>query len=129
METLTNKFILFKFGEYYLPVLSVIISVIELTIIFDGVGQAITPLVNVYRGEKNTEGIRKVMRLAGKAAAFEGICASILLFFFGRYLAQMIGITDPKLLHLCETAIRFVCPFLVFSAILFLLTGSSFRKR
>lgn len=118
-----NKFILARFGEYYLPVLSVIISVIELTIIFDGIGQAITPLVNVYRGEKNTEGICKVMRLAGKTAALEGIGASLLLFFFGRYLARMLGITDPKLLLLCETAIRFVCPFLVFSAILFLLTS------
>ena len=116
-----NKLILFKFGDYYLPVLSVIISVLELTVIFDGIGQAITPLVNVYRGEKNTEGIRKVMRLAGKAAAFEGICASILLFFSGRYLARIIGITDPELLRLCETAIRFVCPFLVCSALLFLL--------
>ncbi|MGN0279704.1 MAG: MATE family efflux transporter [Lachnospiraceae bacterium] len=117
-----NKFILARFGEYYLPVLSVIISVIELTIIFDGIGQAITPLVNVYRGEKNTEGIYKVMRMAGKTAALEGIGASLLLFLFGRYLARMLGITDPKLLLLCETAIRFVCPFLVFSAVLFLLT-------
>lgn len=117
-----NKFILFKFGEYYLPVLSAIISVLELTVLFDGIGQTITPLVNVYRGEKNTQGIRKVMHLAGKAAAFEGICASILLFCFGRYLARIIGITDSKLLQLCETAIRFVCPFLVFTAILFLLT-------
>lgn len=117
-----NKFILARFGEYYLPVLSVIISVIELTVIFDGIGQAITPLVNVYRGEKNTEGIRKVMHIAGRAAAMEGIGASLLLFFFGRYLARMLGITDPELLHLCETAIRFVCPFLVFSAVLFLLT-------
>lgn len=117
-----NKFILARFGEYYLPVLSVIISVIELTVIFDGIGQAITPLVNVYRGEKNTEGIRKVMRLSGKAAVFEGIGASLLLFFFGRYLARMLGITDPELLRLCETAIRFACPFLVFTAVLFLLT-------
>ena len=117
-----NKFILDKFGEYYLPVFSVVISMIELTIIFDGIGQAITPLVNVYRGEKNTEGIRKVMRLAKKAAISEGIGASVLLFLFGRFLVRMIGINDPDLIILCETAIRYYCPFLVFTALLFLLT-------
>ena len=117
-----NKYILIRFGDDYLPALSVIISVIELTILFDGIGQAITPLVNVYRGEQNTVGIRKVMGLAGKAAAAEGIGASMLLFCFGRYLARMLGITDPGLLSLCETAIRLACPFLVCSALLFLLT-------
>ncbi|MGN0412252.1 MAG: MATE family efflux transporter, partial [Lachnospiraceae bacterium] len=117
-----NKFILSRFGEFYLPVLSVIISVIELTVIFDGIGQAITPLVNVYRGEKNTVGIRKMMSLAGKAATLEGIGASLLLFLGGRYLARMLGITDPGLLNLCETAVRFSSPFLVCSALLFLLT-------
>lgn len=25
---------------------------------FDGIGQAIQPLINVYRGEKNTKGVR-----------------------------------------------------------------------
>ena len=122
MACVTNKFILSGFGEYYLPVFSVIISVIELTVIFDGIGQTITPLVNVYRGEKNTVGIRKVMRSAGKAAVFEGTGASLLLFFFGRYLARMLGIADPRLLDLCQTAIRLACPFLVFTALLFLLT-------
>lgn len=117
-----NKFVIARFGEYYLPVLSVIISVIELTIVFDGIGQAITPLVNVYRGEKNTEGVRKVMGVAGKAAALEGIGATLILFFFGKYLAAMLGISDPGLLELSQRAIRLASPFLVFSAVLFLLT-------
>lgn len=117
-----NKFILTYFGDYYLPVLSVIISVIELTIVFDGIGQTITPLVNVYRGEGNTVGIRKVMRLAGKTAVMEGLSASVLLFFFGGYLARMLGITAPGLLTLCKTAVRLACPFLVCTALLFLLT-------
>lgn len=117
-----NKFILARFGEYYLPVFSVIISVMELTVIFDGIGQAITPLVNVYRGEKNTEGIRKVMNLACKAGVAEGITATLILFFFGRYLARMLGITDPALLDFCVAAIRFACPFLLVTAVLFLLT-------
>lgn len=119
---MVNKFILSRFGEHYLPVFSVVISIIELTIIFDGIGQTITPLVNVYRGEKNTVGIRKVMRLASRAAILEGLGASLLLFFFGEYLAQMIGITDPELLIQCKTAARLVCPFLACSALLFLLT-------
>lgn len=120
---LANRFILARFGAYYLPVFSVIVSVIELTVVFDGIGQAVTPLVSVYRGEKNTEGIRKVMHLAGRAAVMEGIAASLLLFFFGGYLAPIYGIADPGLRSLCATAVRFACPFLVFTAALFLLTS------
>lgn len=118
-----NRFVIARFGAYYLPILSVIISVIEMTIVFDGVGQAMTPLVTVYRGEKNTTGIRKVMRLAGKAAALEGVAASFLLFFFGKYAARLLGVTDPAMQELCATAIRFVCPFLICSSVLFLLTS------
>ena len=118
-----NRLIIVSFGAEYLPVLSVIVSVIELTVVFDGIGQAITPLVSVYRGERNTEGIRKVMRLAGKTAALEGISASLLLFFFGRHLTRLLGITEPELQVLCTTAIRFVCPFFVFTSALFLLTS------
>lgn len=118
-----NRFILARFGAYYLSVLSVIVSVIELTVVFDGIGQAVTPLVSVYRGEKNTEGIRKVMQLAGRTAVMEGITASLLLFLFGRYLAPIYGIADPKLQSLCAAAVRFACPFLVFTAALFLLTS------
>lgn len=118
-----NRFILARFGAYYLPVFSVIISVIELTVVFDGIGQAVTPLVSVYRGEKNTEGIRKVMHLAGRTAVMEGVAVSLLLFFFGRYLAPIYGIADPRLQSLCATAVRLACPFLVCTAALFLLTA------
>lgn len=120
---MVNKFIVAKFGDYYLPVFSVIVSMIELAVVFDGVGQAIAPFVGVYLGEKNTEGIRKVMRLAAKVAVFEGIAASVLFFIFGRNLAQMIGVTDPQLQGLCETAVRLACPFLAFTSILFMLSS------
>lgn len=60
----------------YLTVLSVVIDIIEMTVVFDGIGQSIAPLVNVYRGEGNH-----------------------------------VGIDDPELIHMSQTAIRFVCPF------------------
>ena len=50
------------------------------------------------------------------------IVVTILLFLFGRYLARVFGITDPVLLDNCQRAIRLVCPFLVCSSVLFLLT-------
>lgn len=57
-----TKFVIYMFTEYYLPVLLVVFNIIELTIIFDGIGQAITPLVNVYRGEENSVGIKRIMK-------------------------------------------------------------------
>lgn len=117
-----TKFVISRFGDYYLPVLSVVISVVELTLVFDGIGQAITPLANVYRGEKNDDGIRKVMKVALRAAVVEGLGASLLLLIFSEGLARLFGISDPALLAQCRTAVRLACPFMVFSAILFLFT-------
>lgn len=117
-----SKLVISRFGEYYLPVLSVVINILEITIIFDGIGQAVTPILNVYRGEKNDAGVKKVMKTAFITAIFEGIAASVLLFIFGRFFALMLGISDPELLDMSLTAIRIVSPFFFCSSVLFLMT-------
>ena len=119
---IATKYVIAHFGDYYLPVMSVVISVIELTVVFDGIGQAITPLLNVYRGENNQTGIRKVMRVAFRSAVAEGLAATVLLFVFGGFLANVFGITDPVLLAQCQTAARLICLSMTVTAILFLFT-------
>ncbi len=117
-----TKFTIKHFGEYYLPVLLVVINIIEMTIIFDGIGQAVTPIVNVYRGEENYVGIKRVMKAALKAALAEGVIMSVLLFLLGGSIAEMFGISDTALIKVSKTAIRLVCPFFFCSAVLFLQT-------
>ena len=81
-----NKYVIFNYGEFNLPVLTLVTSVIQLTIIFDGIGQAMTPLANVYHGEKNPEGVRKVMKISIKAALAEGLIFTLILAIFAALL-------------------------------------------
>lgn len=120
---LATKLVISRFGECYLPVLTLIFNVIEMTVIFDGIGQAVTPLLNVYRGEGNYSGIEKVMKTAFRTALLEGVIVSVFLFLSGgKFVALILGIKDEQLLEMSKTAIRLVCPFFVCSSVLFLMT-------
>lgn len=118
-----GKLIIKVSGDQNLPVLSVVTSIIELTVIFDGIGQAMTPLASVYRGEQNGIGLRQVMRIGVKTALLEGLAFSVLLLLFAGGAAALFGITDPALLALSKTAVRIVSATLVCRALLFLFTS------
>ncbi|MGN1338899.1 MAG: MATE family efflux transporter, partial [Oscillospiraceae bacterium] len=105
-----TKFVVYMFGEYYLPVLLMVFNVIELTIVFDGIGQAVTPIVNIYRGEDNHVGIKRVMKTALIYAIAEGVTLSLLLFLFGSQIAELFGLTDKELIDLGRIAVCLISP-------------------
>lgn len=117
-----TKFVVSMFGEYYLPALLMVFNVIELTIVFDGIGQAVTPIVNIYRGEENCIGIKRVMKTALLYAVAEGVLLSLVLLLFGGQIAELFGFTDPELIDLVRTAVCLICPFFFCTGVLFLLT-------
>lgn len=82
-------------GEAYLPVLTVVISLVDACVITDAIGQAVQPLVSVCRGEENRIGIRKAMRLATKWAVMEGVFLSALLYFGAEWLPDVFNIDAP----------------------------------
>ena len=117
-----TKFVVYMFGEYYLPVLLMVFNVIELTIVFDGIGQAVTPIVNIYRGKDNHVGIKRVMKTALIYAIAEGVFLSLLLFLFGGQIAELFGLTDKELKDLGRIAVCHISPFFFCTGVLFLLT-------
>lgn len=117
-----TKFVVYMFGEYYLPVLLMVFNVIELTIVFDGIGQAVTPIVNIYRGEDNRAGIKRVMKTALFYAVAEGILLSLILLLFGGGIAGLFGLSDAELIGLGGTAVCLISPFFFCTGVLFLLT-------
>ena len=56
-----------------------VVSLIELSVVMDGVGMAMQPLVGTYFGEKNHQLIKRVMRSGVKAAVIEGAAATALI--------------------------------------------------
>ena len=54
-----NRFITFAYGPEMLVLGAVILFVKEVQIVFDGIGEAFTPLMNIYLGEESYDGVKK----------------------------------------------------------------------
>ena len=115
-----NSFTVKTFGSKFLPVISMIISITELSMMFDGVAEAVIPIVSVYHGEGNYKPIRKIMASGTKVSLIEGAAFSVILLVFADHVPGLFGIDDPEILGACVNAVRITSTTLVFSALLFL---------
>ena len=115
-----DKFVTAYFGDFYLPVLSMVVGLLELSIIFDGVAQAMLPLVSVYYSEGNYPAVRKVMKPALKVSLIEGVAFSVVLFVFAEYIPAAFNIREPELVPFCVEAVRIIAPSMVVSSLLYL---------
>ena len=116
-----NKFVIARFGNEYLPVLSVLTNFLNMTILFEGVAEAMIPIVGVYYSEGNYPAVRKLMNLVLRVSVFEGIAMSAVLIVFADYVPALFGITDPEIAGCCAYAVRIISSTLVVSAVLYLM--------
>ncbi len=114
---LLNTFVIWRFGVETLPVLNVVIAVLGLSEAFNGPANAAQPLVGVYRGERNTIGVRTVMRAATRATLIEGVMVAGTLMAWPQLMTRLVGIDDPAILASACTAVRFVSVGLVCAAL------------
>ena len=115
-----NGFIGSIFGTEFLPVLSMTMSILELSVIFDGIALAVIPLVSMYFYEENFPAVRKVMNLASKISMIEGLAFSVLLIIFADYVPLIFGINETNIIKECIFAVRVVSSTLVISSIVYL---------
>lgn len=115
-----NAYVVSRFGSDRLPVLAVVLMTLGISEAFDGVGNAIQPLVGVYVGEGNDVRTRSVMFTALKVALVEGGLVALVLLAFPSVMVRLVGIGDPSLVPVAETAVRLVACGLVGSAIVLL---------
>lgn len=92
-----NTFFLKTFGEQNFPILSVVISILQFAVFLNGVAEAAEPLVNIYLGEKNFDGIKKVMKIAIKAALLSGAAIIPIFLLLGEEIAGLFNIGDEIL--------------------------------
>lgn len=112
-----------KYGETGLVTLAVAVSLIEFSVVMDGVGMAVQPLLGTYLGEKNHVLIRRLMRAAAKAAILEGLIANALVFAFARQFCALFGITGGAALPPSIQAVRIVSLGMVFCSAFSLTTS------
>ena len=108
LALIMNKFVIVFYGNFYLPVLTMAFSLLEISIIFEGVLNAAFPLMNVYYHEGNYPAMRKVMKSALKISIIEGIIVSLILFTFAEDIAYVLGIENPELVKHSVMAIRII---------------------
>ena len=111
------------YGDTGLVTLAVVISLIEFSVVMDGVGLAVQPLLGTYLGEKNHVMIRRLMRAAVKAALIEGLIANVLVFVFAGQFCGLFGITDGAAFISPIQAVRIVSLGMVFCSVVSLMSS------
>lgn len=112
-----------KYGDKGLVTLALVISLIEFSVVLDGVGLAVQPLLGTYLGEKNNVMIKRLMREAGKAAFIEGLIANILVFVFAKNFCEFFSISDASVLNDSVHAVRIVSLGFIFCSLVALTTS------
>lgn len=118
-----NAFVSARFGARFLIIVSVIALCREFQLVFDGIGEAITPILSVYLGEESHSGVRSIYRLAKKTAVWEGIAVTLVLILCAPLLPLALDITDPELMRCAVAGIRLFSLGSVFVSLLYLLTS------
>ena len=86
-----NRFTVAVCGEELLAVVALGVSVVEFSIVFDGVGEALIPLGGMYAGEKNTPALRELANHSALVALGEGVAVGIALLVFAGPIATVYG--------------------------------------
>ena len=116
-----NAFFLKTFGEENFPILSVVLSILQLSVFLDGVAEAAEPPINVYLGEKNLDGVQKVMKIALKAAFLSGAAIIPIFLLFSEGVAGLFGINEA-IFDETVFAIRAIGFSMPFIALIYLFT-------
>lgn len=103
-----NAYVIARYGSEALPILAVGLMTIGIAEVFDGVGNAVQPLVSTYVGEGNVVLVKRVMRVAMRLAFIEGLGTSLLLIAFPQLMLSLVGLDDPALVPAALQAVRFV---------------------
>ena len=118
-----NVFISARFGSQYLIIVSTITLCREFQLLFDGIGEAVSPILSVYYGEHSKDGLRYIYALAQKTAIIEGIAVSVALIIFAPFVPSILDVTSPELAHYVQETVRVTALGSVFVSLLYLVTS------
>jgi Na+-driven multidrug efflux pump len=106
LSFVTIKFVMLRFGEFYLPILTIIYSIFEITVIFEATGEAMRPIMPIYYGDQNYTGIMWILNYSTIMNLRRAVGFSVLLLVAAPYIPIAFDIHDPVLLEECTAALR-----------------------
>lgn len=119
-----NRYLLRNFGENAIIIFTVVLNILTFLLMgFDGIGQSIQSLINIYYGENNTKGIKKTMKVAFKTSLIEGTLIMAIMLIFATYIVKIFGISDFELIKQAVTAVRIVSFSTILTSMVLLVTS------
>ena len=118
-----NAFVSGQYGPQYLIVVSVVTLTRELQLLFEGIGEAVGPILSVYVGEENHGGLRTIYKLASKSAIIEGLAVTVVLVLIAPLVPQVLNVTEPELARWVVLGMRLTAIGSTFMSLLYLITS------
>ena len=88
---IVNRFAVAEFGQGLLPVVAFAASVVEFSIVFDGVGEALISVGGMYAGEGNKPALRELANWSAFVATAEGVACGAALWVLAPQVAGWYG--------------------------------------
>ena len=101
-----NFYFVTHFGSDRIAILSVIYEILELSVVFNGIWMAAEPIINIYRGEENGNGVAQMMEFVNWVSLKETLVATALLLVFAPLLARLFHISSASAADELVFAIR-----------------------
>lgn len=123
LTAVLNAFVSSQFGPEFLIVVSVVTLTREMQLLFEGIGEAVGPILSVYVGEENHSGLKSIYKLAHKTAVIEGIAVTLALVLLAPLVPRVLNVTDPELIRWVVLGMRLLALGSTFMSLLYLLTS------
>ena len=111
-----NAYVMAAFGPEMLTLVAIIALLKEAQLVFEGIGEAITPIISTYLGEETYPGVREVWRLACRSLQVESLIVTAFLVLCAPQIIEFLEIEDPAIathavwgLRLMSLATGFTC--------------------
>ena len=118
-----NWFVSVYFGAQYLILVSVIALCREFQMIFDGIGEAIRPILSIYLGEDCFPGVRSIYSVAKRVAVEEGILLLLVMQLIAPIVPMLLGVSDTVMRGYVTAGVRIISLGSVFVSLLYLSTS------
>ena len=120
---IVNKFAVTRYGQDALPLVALAASVVEFSIVFDGVGEALIPLGGMYDAEGNRPALRELANWSATVAVLEGVVCGTLFFALAPQVAQCYGDFGVSAGRYADAArvVRILAPAMPFMALLMMM--------
>ena len=92
-----NKYVAYYLGSDMLVLISVVNLIRGLQLFYDGIGEAITPIISIYHSEQCFAGIKKIWKHAKMIALAEGVILTVLCCCLAGMVPDILGITDETI--------------------------------